>query len=827
MKLRNKFLFYIGLSTVVSLTSCGDFADGMLTQQNPAEMNTNIFWKNLEDCESALAAVYNAFKNSDNYIIIEETKRTDLAWPGTGGTNKFPSSTDEYYLQIFNSSSSAIEKKWSALYKGIFYANQVLAGLDKLDNEMVNDADYDLQKSQLIRAQARFFRGLFYFYLSTSFNNGAVPIFDFVPQTVDEFYLPCNTAENVKEFYREDLEYAEKFLPKKGTSSDWKDGDLGRPRSETASAVLGTSYLYDANKEDPKSYDIPKEYFKKIIDNETYSLAGPGDNAYTDNELNDESLLEVIYTYDFKNEYPAGSVESLSTLINRNISNVGGWTSIYPAFWLTYSFLAEPVDRLNPVNKIQMERDLHGDLYYGYDPKNAQKIVQLGGENYLIYPVIARCKDIEDHINGAYSKKDILSSTTITDADKQKMSMAWSDSVYVFLKKLKVNEKGEIIARTRDEMTGNEGYEFVNSNKDMMPCRPMWYDRNVGTIPIFDNDNIGEASIKDQMYSYDTPVDQGSPYRYRQRSLRCKYSLWTYYDMDNGAYLYMFPGDHGKFQTYSVFKKYTNWQTRKSEDEIPKADSDINFRLIRLADIYLMYAECLIKGGKDDNGVVEASKYINRVRKRAGTVLIGREAYGEYQGQATYQDTHRPDHNIFKGDYYDLYKEKDIKNPSNPRSTAVTEDDIIDTAEEIMNHLMYKERPLELCLDGHAIRSCDLRRWGVTKDRFTYLSTEYPFTTTGIHIFNWETCYDSKKKIIDWNKQAKNWVYRFKYLPDNEAFKTYRWAKNETQANTGALYEFKEPAANYNETKAYYPLPNTELTSNPYIKDIVDRNTSK
>ena len=52
-------------------------------------MNINIFWENLEDCESGLAAVYNAFKNSDNYIIIEETKRTDLAWPGTGGTNKF------------------------------------------------------------------------------------------------------------------------------------------------------------------------------------------------------------------------------------------------------------------------------------------------------------------------------------------------------------------------------------------------------------------------------------------------------------------------------------------------------------------------------------------------------------------------------------------------------------------------------------------------------------------------------------------------------------------------------------------------------------------
>ena len=33
-------------------------------------------------------------------------------------------------------------------------------------------------------------------------------------------------------------------------------------------------------------------------------------------------------------------------------------------------------------------------------------------------------------------KKDILTSTTITENDMQKMSMTWTDSVYVFLKNL-------------------------------------------------------------------------------------------------------------------------------------------------------------------------------------------------------------------------------------------------------------------------------------------------------------------------------------------------------------------------------------------------------
>ncbi len=38
-------------------------------------------------------------------------------------------------------------------------------------------------------------------------------------------------------------------------------------------------------------------------------------------------------------------------------------------------------------------------------------------------------------------------------------------------------------------------------------------------------------------------------------------------------------------------------------------------------------------------------------------------------------------------------------------------------ASDVMNHLMYVERPLELCMEGHAIRVIDLRRWNITKEK--------------------------------------------------------------------------------------------------------------
>lgn len=58
------------------------------------------------------------------------------------------------------------------------------------------------------------------------------------------------------------------------------------------------------------------------------------------------------------------------------------------------------------------------------------------------------------------------------------------------------------------------------------------------------------------------------------------------------------------------WKKYTNWDTQTYEDY----NSGINFRVVRLADIYLLYAEAL----NELNRTSEAYFYINEVRERAG-----------------------------------------------------------------------------------------------------------------------------------------------------------------------------------------------------------------
>ena len=858
-------LFAVGaLAATTLFTSCEDFADGLLSQTNPNEMSSSIYWKDLEACNGGLASVYNAFKSSSVFSTIQETKRTDLCWPGINGTNKFPQVSDVFYQHTFTASEGTIKNKWASIYKGIFYANQVIGGLETVKEKLGKDLD-EVEYTR-IKAQAHFFRGLFYFYLNTSYNKGAVPIFDFIPVTSEDFYLPCSTSEDVKAFYRKDLEYAEANLPTK-KSNTWKKGNIGRPFSETATAVLGTSYLYDAKKEDASSYDRPMQYFKKIIDSGSFSLAGPGDNASTKNEFNNESLLEVNYTYDFNSEYNAGSTSSLTTLLNREVSHVGGWTSIYPAFWLYQSFSAEPVDKRVSANKIALKKDAQGDIFYSYNPSN-KLMLTLGGEAHEVYPIMATPRsvtekdgklltkkngapllidydladplhvidlskpyfqkkfgakldasgkllpddkqpakvkainllksknlDIRDITRTQYMALDAKTRKAISDLAPQ--SMVWPDSLFVLLKKVKVGNP----TKERAGLIGaNEGYEFVEDNHDMMPHRPLQGDRSLGAVKIYDQDT-------------------DNPYRYRTRSLRSYYAMWSLFDMDCGHYNYRGPTDHGKMGVSSAFKKYTNWETRKTEEDATQADSDINLRLIRLADIYLMYAECLIKGGTNEAGVPEATKYINKVRARAGTVLIGSEnlAGAEFKGSRTYQDTNDPQNNIHAGDYYDLYDDKNVAN----YAYQPTQGDIIDNAKEVMEHLMFRERPMELCLDGHNIRSNDLRRWGVTKDRFKFLSTEYPFTKTGQHSFNWEKVYLNKS--ISFKQQVKNWSYRMKYQEGSKDYDKYFWQKNGDLAHTGPLYEFVEPAMYYTDEAAYFPIPTDELLSNPKITEIVDR----
>ncbi|MDR1557043.1 MAG: RagB/SusD family nutrient uptake outer membrane protein [Tannerellaceae bacterium] len=161
------------------------------------------------------------------------------------------------------------------------------------------------------------------------------------------------------------------------------------------------------------------------------------------------------------------------------------------------------------------------------------------------------------------------------------------------------------------------------------------------------------------------PIDPANPINkeqtYSQRALA------TICFKGDGQIFYQRPSSDFPFivNQEAHIKKFQNWTWT---GEPVEARSGINERVLRLADVYLMYAETIIKTTGD---ISEAIDYINRVRERSGVLKLDKKDY-------------------------DVNK--------------------------LMIHLMRVERPLELAYEGHMIRWQDIKRWGIGKELFEELS---------------------------------------------------------------------------------------------------------
>ncbi len=226
--------------------------------------------------------------------------------------------------------------------------------------------------------------------------------------------------------------------------------------------------------------------------------------------------------------------------------------------------------------------------------------------------------------------------------------------------------------------------------------------------------------FKNDTMDITNPINSG-------RTGKAKYSIRTSVSIaladDDNTTLYQRTSRQGGAyvnQEASYLKKFQNWKKEK-EDNLDI--SGINERVIRLADVMLLYAECLLKTGGSYN---EALDLVNEIRSRSGVVLLNESDYNE---------------------------------------------------ESLMEHIMWVERPLELMFEGHDIRWEDLVRWGKIKEQYERLaSIQYVFISPMIYEYN---------------------------------------PNIHTQQ---PLREFVEAASVYNpDYHNYFPIPSTELTSNPDI----------
>lgn len=330
--MKKDFYKYISVVLVagLSLSSCNPD----LTEINPNYSTTASYWNNLDETNQGITALYVTMLNTTITNIREETVRSDMGYYAATRPYANASVGDQsvtFFTQTFNGDVKAVFQKWDGCYKGIYRANQVIEALTRIQSS----SDPVRWKQQM--GEARFFRGLFHFYLHNSYNNGNVLIVDHTPVTKEDLFGSVSPSAKVIEFFRKDLQYAvDNLLPD-------INAEKGHVNQATAATILGSSYLNEG--------DYPNAIinFNKVISNSNYSLERDMSKMFTTaGEFNKESIFEVIYDISLRPDL--GLFDEESTTNRLAFLSISTNNMFSPPAWVAYAYKTEKMDPLDTRN---------------------------------------------------------------------------------------------------------------------------------------------------------------------------------------------------------------------------------------------------------------------------------------------------------------------------------------------------------------------------------------------------------------------------------------------------------------------------------------------
>lgn len=254
--------------------------DNILNLTNPNQQDTSNYWQTEDDLTNGLNAAYRPLRFNGSYrrwLHILYVSRSDEGY-STSPNPTFQSYSN--FKTINNDGAEAVLYTWLDLYKGIFWANQVL---DNAPNAPIKNEVY----RNRIMGQAYFLRGLGYFNIAGVYGRGPITLTSFVednPVVFDQqdIYLQA----------QKDFDEARKRLP-----AYWEDTkDLGRITRGSALGMLAKVAAQLHKWEDVKVWCDSIYNLKNGSGQPLYSLVSSyRDNFTTTNENNSESLFEVQF----------------------------------------------------------------------------------------------------------------------------------------------------------------------------------------------------------------------------------------------------------------------------------------------------------------------------------------------------------------------------------------------------------------------------------------------------------------------------------------------------------------------------------------------------
>ena len=236
--MKKKYLsrFLISLFALI-LTGCYD-----LDRFPQDQLSPSTFWKTEDHAMNAVVSCYQALKLDETYFTFFNMDCVSDISLGYGAKGY-----DSFGQGTVNTRTGRVKNRWRHSYEGVTRANNVIRNVQGMN---INET----AKNQVL-GEAKFLRGLFYFFLMQHF--GGVPLYD---ETTDynkdymKLLKPRETEEKTREFILKDLTDAINLLPVK-----WSQSNYGRATKGAAYALRGKVYLYN------KQYDLASKDFEEIV----------------------------------------------------------------------------------------------------------------------------------------------------------------------------------------------------------------------------------------------------------------------------------------------------------------------------------------------------------------------------------------------------------------------------------------------------------------------------------------------------------------------------------------------------------------------------------
>ena len=330
------------LAATLLVSSCGkDFLD----RPPQGQIVIEEFYQTPADLRIATAGLYCRPWFDFNWPFIVDVGETMSGNAFAGFNPRFG-----YVNLTIPEGEGGVQNGWGSLYNVIAHSNTVINNVQRFTPASVPDA----AKNGAI-AEARFMRGIAYFYLVRIW--GAVPIITDNSALLEKPFVPRNRVSDVYRFAIEDLTYAAENLPKTDTP--------GRVTSWSAKGMLAKVYLTRAGVGQSGTrvqadLDKAKDYAADVVNNSGLTLMSDYYGLFLrKNENNSESLFAIQWVYNSG----WGSQNNMQSYLapDSRVTGLGdGWNNISPSYDLYMNF--EAGDNVRRKATMFMNTDVYPEL---------------------------------------------------------------------------------------------------------------------------------------------------------------------------------------------------------------------------------------------------------------------------------------------------------------------------------------------------------------------------------------------------------------------------------------------------------------------------------